>query len=49
MPANGAADGGFQAAGRANNPAIDMIADRDMDGDAFGPAQESAAMDSGWK
>jgi hypothetical protein len=49
MPAKGAAGGDYKAAGGADNPALDAIVDRTLDGDVFSAAQESAAIGSGWK
>lgn len=48
MPAK-PADSGIRAAGRDDNASIDVIVEHEMDGDAFSPAQETAAIDSGWK
>jgi hypothetical protein len=47
LPASGSAKGRVKVA--AGNPALDPIVNRMMDGDAFGPDQESAAINAGWK
>ncbi len=49
MPAKGAAKGGIQTAGGGDNPAIDALVDRTIDGDVFSPDQELVVMGGGWK
>lgn len=49
LPANTSAKRGVKTAAAADNAALDAIVDRMIDGDAFGNAQEAAAISSGWK
>jgi hypothetical protein len=49
LSASNAVKGRIKTAGGPDDAALDAIVDHMMDGDVFGKAQETAAINSGWK